>query len=61
MKLINKMIGLCALLMASQIQAATVFIPTDGDVNFILGDLNGAQLAIFDDKFTGVAVCVSID
>jgi hypothetical protein len=37
-----------ALLMASQVHAATVFAPTDGDVNFLLGDLLGAQLAIFD-------------
>ena len=37
-------------LVSSSANAATVFAPTDGDVNFLLGDLLGAQLAIFDDS-----------
>jgi hypothetical protein len=45
---IRNLIMSIALLMASQVHAATVFAPTDGDVNFLLGDLLGAQLAIFD-------------
>jgi hypothetical protein len=63
MKFLNKIIGVCALLVASQANAATIFIPTDGDVNFLLGDLNGAQLAIFDDSdqsYTGLSLGVSI-
>ena len=37
-------------LVSSSANAATVFAPTDGDVNFLLGNLLGAQLAIFDDS-----------
>ena len=47
---IRNLIMSIALLMASQVHAATIFSPTDGDVNFLLGDLTGAQLAIFDDS-----------
>jgi hypothetical protein len=30
--------------------AATIFAPTDGNVNFLLGDLQGGTLAMFDDS-----------
>ena len=49
MKIRNILIGL-AFLGSGAANAATVFAPTDGDVNFLLGDLLGAQLAIFDDE-----------
>jgi hypothetical protein len=45
----NVMAGLLALLGGS-LQAATVFAPTDGDLNFLFGDLQGATLAMFDDS-----------
>ena len=45
----NILLGV-ALLATGSANAATVFAPTDGDVNFLLGDLLGAQLAIFDDQ-----------
>ena len=63
MKLTNGILSLGALLMASQVNAATIFAPTDGDVNFLLGDLLGAQLAIFDDEdqtYQGTSLGVSI-
>ena len=63
MKLTNGILSLGALLMASQVNAATIFAPTDGDVNFLLGDLLGAQLAIFDDEdqtYQGSSLGVSI-
>ena len=47
---IRSLIMSVALLMASQVHAATIFAPTDGDVNFLFGDLTGAKLAIFDDS-----------
>ncbi len=49
MKIKNILLGV-ALLATGSANAATVFAPTDGDVNFLLGDLLGAQLAIFDDE-----------
>ena len=48
-KLTNGLLGLGALLMASQVNAATVFAPTDGDVNFLFANLGGGTLAMFDD------------
>ncbi len=42
--------GLVTILSVARVDAATIFAPTDGDVNFLLGDLLGAQLAIFDDS-----------
>ena len=51
MKLTNGLLGLAALLMVSQVNAATIFAPTDGDVNFILSSLDsGTMLAMFDDS-----------
>jgi len=49
MKIRNILLGV-ALLATGSANAATVFAPTDGDVNFLLGDLLGSQLAIFDDE-----------
>ncbi|MGB5475145.1 MAG: VPLPA-CTERM sorting domain-containing protein [Gammaproteobacteria bacterium] len=54
---------LLAGLVSSSANAATVFAPTDGDVNFLLGDLLGAQLAIFDDSdqsYVGLSLDVAI-
>jgi hypothetical protein len=44
------LVGAVSMLSVARVEAATVFAPTDGDVNFLLGDLLGAQLAIFDDE-----------
>jgi hypothetical protein len=49
-KTIYALIGLVTILSVARVNAATIFAPTDGDVNFLLGDLLGAQLAIFDDS-----------
>ncbi|MDX2506097.1 MAG: hypothetical protein QNL62_16690, partial [Gammaproteobacteria bacterium] len=49
-KTIYALIGLVTILSVARVDAATIFAPTDGDVNFLLGDLLGAQLAIFDDS-----------
>ena len=62
MKIRNILLGL-AFLAAGTANAATIFAPTDGDVNFLLGDLLGAQLAIFDDQdqsYLGSSLGVSI-
>jgi hypothetical protein len=40
-------------LVSMSANAATVFAPTDGDVNFLFGDLNGGTLSMFDDEDTG--------
>ena len=52
-KLTNGLLGLCALLMASQINAATVLVPSDGDVNFVVNqpfvETWDYSLAIFDE------------
>ena len=56
--------GLGALLMAGQAGAATIFAPTDGDVNFLtLGDLNGGYLAMFDDSdqsYNGASLSINL-
>lgn len=44
------LMGVVTILSVARVDAATIFAPTDGDVNFLLGDLLGAQLAIFDDS-----------
>jgi len=50
MNLTKGLLGFGALILAGQVSAATVFSPTDGDVNFLFGDLNGATLGMFDDS-----------
>lgn len=60
---IMAMISIATGLVTTQLNAATIFAPTDGDVNFLLGDLLGAQLAIFDDadqSYTGPSLDVQI-
>ena len=62
MKIRRILLGL-AFLASGTANAATIFAPTDGDVNFLLGDLLGAQLAIFDDQdqsYLGSSLGVSI-
>jgi hypothetical protein len=49
-KTIYALTGLVTILSVARVDAATIFAPTDGDVNFVFGDLLGAQLAIFDDS-----------
>lgn len=54
-KTIYALMGVVSILVVSiltvaKVDAATIFAPTDGDVNFLLGDLLGAQLAMFDDS-----------
>ena len=62
-KLTNGLLGLGALLMASQVNAATVFAPTDADINFLNGNLGGGVLAMFDDSdqgYTGPSLIVGL-
>lgn len=43
--------------------AATIFSPTDGDVNFLLADLQGGTLAMFDDgdqNYSGTAIEIPV-
>jgi len=57
------LMGVATLLTVARVDAATIFAPTDGDVNFLLGDLLGAQLAIFDDDdqtYAGLSLDVQI-
>lgn len=49
-KTIYMVIGVVSLLMVARVDAATVFAPTDGDVSFQLGDLQGGTLGMFDDS-----------
>ncbi len=49
-KTIYTLIGLVTILSVARVDAATIFAPTDGNVNFLAGNLTGAQLAIFDDS-----------
>ena len=48
---------------AGSVSPATVFVPTDGDVNFLFGDLGGGFLAMFDDgdqNFNGPYINVPV-
>jgi len=52
-----------ALLASGTANAATIFAPTDGDVNFLFGNLGGATLAMFDDSdqnYTGPNLVVDV-
>jgi hypothetical protein len=50
-KLIYALVGVVSLLTVVRVEAATVFAPTDGDVNFLFSDLGaGTTLAMFDDS-----------
>lgn len=40
---------------AGSVNAATVFGPVDGNVNFLFGDLQGGSLGLFDDSDQGYA------
>ncbi len=64
MKLTTGLLGLPALLMVSQVNAATIFAPTDGDVNFINSSLSGGTiLAMFDDSdqsFLGNSLAIPV-
>ena len=50
MKLTNGLLGLGALLMASQINAATVFEATNADINIASTTFGGTSFAIFDNE-----------
>ena len=58
-KTVYALMGVVSILTIGKVNAATIFAPTDGDVNFLLGDLLGAQLAIFDDRIRLTRVCHS--
>jgi hypothetical protein len=49
-KIFSALAALTALITVGSANAATVFAPTDGDVNFLFGDLQGGTLAMFDDS-----------
>jgi hypothetical protein len=50
-KMLYTMVGAVSLLTATGVEAATVFAPTDGDVNFLFSNLGaGTTLAMFDDS-----------
>ena len=50
-------------LVSTYVNAATIFAPTNADVNFLFGSLNGATLAMFDDSdqgYTGANLTVDV-
>ena len=61
MKIRNILLGL-AFLASGTANAATIFAPTDGDVNFIFATLGGGTLAMFDDtdqSYVGANLTIS--
>ena len=58
------LMGAITLLTVTRVDAATIFAPTDGDVNFLFGDLGvGAILAMFDDSdqtYTGPSIEIQV-
>ena len=49
-KIFYTLMGMVSVLTVARVDAATIFAPTDGDVNFLFGDLAGGALAMFDDS-----------
>ena len=61
MKISKILLGL-AFLASGTANAATVFAPTDGDVNFLFATLGGGTLAMFDDtdqSYVGAKLTIS--
>ena len=52
-KLIYALMCVVSLLTVARVDAATIFAPTDGDVNFLFSDLASGTLAMFDDSDQG--------
>lgn len=62
-KTVYALVGVVSILTVGRVDAATIFAPTDGNVNFLAGDLTGAQLAIFDDSdqfYGGLSLAVQL-
>ncbi len=54
--------GVVSILTVGRVDAATVFAPTDGDVNFLIATLGGGTLAMFDDtdqSYAGPSLTIS--
>lgn len=49
-KKVYAVMGVVSMLTIARVDAATVFAPTDGDVNFLFAELAGGLLAMFDDS-----------
>ena len=48
-KTVYALMGVVSILTVGKVNAATIFAPTDGDVNFLFASLGGGTLAMFDD------------
>ena len=62
-KIVYALMGVVSILTIARVDAATVFVPTDGDVNFLFGDLAGGVLAMFDDSdqsYAGLSLNVQL-
>ena len=61
-KTVYALMGVASMLTVGNVNAATVFAPTDGDVNFLFATLGGGTLAMFDDtdlSFAGSNLTIS--
>jgi hypothetical protein len=55
--------GVVSVLVVARVDAATVFSPVDGNVNFLFGDLLGGTLAMFDDSdqtYAGASINIPV-
>lgn len=62
-KTIYALIGVVSILTVTRVDAATIFAPTDGDVNFLFDNLAGGTLAMFDDSdqgYTGASIIIPL-
>ena len=62
-KTVYALIGVVSILTIARVDAATVFAPTDGDVNFLFGDFAGGILAMFDDSdqsYGGLSLAIDV-
>jgi hypothetical protein len=62
-KIIYALMGMGLVLTIARVEAATIFAPTDGDVNFLFGDLAGGTLAMFDDidqAYLGASINIEV-
>jgi len=62
-KTIYALMGLLTMLSVARVDAATIFAPTDPNVNFFLADLSGGMLALFDDSdqaYAGASLTIGL-
>ncbi len=62
-RMVCTLMAVVSVLVVARVDAATVFSPVDGNVNFLFGDLQGGTLAMFDDSdqvYAGASINIPV-